>query len=70
MQELRNLCSNLPQADKAAQNAIAQREQQLTKPEGSLGRLEELTSWLGGWQQRATPQLENVQVLVLQATTE
>ena len=64
MQELRSLCSNLPQADKAAQNAIAQREQQLTKPEGSLGRLEELTSWLGSWQQRAIPKLENVQVLV------
>ncbi|MGD7070291.1 nicotinate-nucleotide--dimethylbenzimidazole phosphoribosyltransferase [Acetobacter sp. AAB5] len=64
MQELRSLCSNLPQTDKMAQNAIAQREQQLTKPEGSLGRLEELTSWLGGWQKRATPKLENVQVLV------
>lgn len=64
MQELRSLCSNLPLTDKMAQNAIAQREQQLTKPEGSLGRLEELTSWLGGWQKRATPKLENVQVLV------
>lgn len=64
MLELRSLCSNLPQTDKMAQNAIAQREQQLTKPEGSLGRLEELTSWLGGWQKRATPKLENVQVLV------
>ncbi|GCD75820.1 nicotinate-nucleotide-dimethylbenzimidazole phosphoribosyltransferase [Acetobacter pasteurianus NBRC 3299] len=64
MPELRSLCSNLPQADKTAQSAIAQREQQLTKPEGSLGRLEELTSWLGGWQQHATPKLKNVQVLV------
>ncbi|PHY92609.1 nicotinate-nucleotide--dimethylbenzimidazole phosphoribosyltransferase [Acetobacter pomorum] len=64
MQELRSLCHTLPQADQAAQSAIAYREQQLTKPEGSLGRLEELTRWLGGWQRRTTPQLENVQILV------
>ena len=36
----------------------------LTKPPGSLGRLEELGAWLGRWQGRPAPRLDSVHVLV------
>ncbi len=36
----------------------------LTKPPGSLGRLEELAEWLARWQARAAPRLDRVEILV------
>ncbi|MXP64140.1 nicotinate-nucleotide--dimethylbenzimidazole phosphoribosyltransferase [Roseomonas sp. M0104] len=53
-----------PPGDEAAAAAVAARQAQLTKPPGSLGRLEELAAWLARWQSRAMPRLERVQVLV------
>ncbi|WP_395495771.1 nicotinate-nucleotide--dimethylbenzimidazole phosphoribosyltransferase [Acetobacter sp. KSO5] len=61
---LRAACTALRGVDAAAQQQIADREAELTKPAGSLGRLEELTRWLGGWQKQAGPQLERVQILI------
>lgn len=61
---LQTLCTTLPDVDHQAQQAITLRETTLTKPAGSLGRLEELTLWLGGWQRRQRPQLNHVSVLV------
>ncbi len=49
--------------DKAAAAASA-REPQLTKPPGSLGRLEELSRWLAAWQGRHPPSVERPQALV------
>ena len=37
---------------------------QLTKPPGSLGRLEDAAAWLARWQGRAMPRLDRVEVLV------
>lgn len=54
----------LPPANTQVQHAIAQREAELTKPPGSLGQLEDMTRWLGGWQHRASPRLEQVHVLI------
>ncbi|CEF40280.1 nicotinate-nucleotide--dimethylbenzimidazole phosphoribosyltransferase [Acetobacter senegalensis] len=64
MTDLHAACQQLPTPDTACQQAIATREATLTKPAGSLGQLEGLTAWLGGWQQRRTPRLENILVLV------
>ena len=58
------LLRDLPQGDDAAEVAILHRQSRLTKPQGSLGRLEELVTWLGRWQGRASPRLERVEVLV------
>ena len=58
------LCTSLPPHDSAARQVIALREATLTKPPASLGRLEDLTQWLGGWQHRSTPRLDTVQVLI------
>ncbi len=61
---LRDACRDLPQADEAAVTAVRERQARLTKPPGSLGKLEELPAFLAGWQARAMPQLDRVQVLV------
>jgi nicotinate-nucleotide--dimethylbenzimidazole phosphoribosyltransferase len=62
--ELRASCLGLPEGDPAAAQAIARRESELTKPPGSLGRLEQLVQWLGYWQRRSPPRLERVEILV------
>ncbi|NSL91583.1 nicotinate-nucleotide--dimethylbenzimidazole phosphoribosyltransferase [Acetobacter syzygii] len=64
LQDLRALCLSLPPANTQVQDTITQREATLTKPPGSLGQLEEMTRWLGGWQHRVSPRLEQVQVLI------
>lgn len=50
--------------DQAAAAAARARQDQLTKPPGSLGRLEELAVFMAGWQGRARPRLERAQALV------
>ena len=52
------LLRTLPSADTAARDAALVREPQLTKPPGSLGRLEELAAWLAAWQGRHPPVME------------
>jgi nicotinate-nucleotide--dimethylbenzimidazole phosphoribosyltransferase len=64
MDSLRALCRAPASSDTVAINQIAEREATLTKPAGSLGRLEELTAWLGAWQRRSTPRLERVQTII------
>lgn len=54
----------LPQPDAAAAARAAARQAQLTKPAGSLGRLEALCTWLAEWQGAAGPVAERPLVLV------
>lgn len=56
---------DLPQADAQATAAALDRQGQLTKPPGSLGRLEEVAVFLAGWQGRARPRIDRAQVLVM-----
>jgi nicotinate-nucleotide--dimethylbenzimidazole phosphoribosyltransferase len=62
--ELRAACLDLPSGDEAAAARVAAREGTLTKPPGSLGRLEEVVEWLARWQGRSGPRLEAVEILV------
>ena len=64
LETLRAACLDLPFGSDAAAAAVAARQAELTKPPGSLGRLEELAAWLARWQGRAMPVLGNVAVLV------
>ena len=61
---VRSLLRQLPGSDAAAAAACAERNAQLTKPAGALGRLEELAAWLAAWQGRHPPRLERVLILV------
>jgi nicotinate-nucleotide--dimethylbenzimidazole phosphoribosyltransferase len=62
--DLRSACLDLPagHADIAAE--AARREAVLTKPQGSLGRLEETVAWLALWQGSEPPRLDAVEILV------
>src|ERR1700728_4400779 len=62
--DLRTVCLDLPAGHPAASAAVATREAILTKPPGSLGRLEELVAWLAHWQGHAPPRLDHVEILV------
>ncbi|MAU98924.1 MAG: nicotinate-nucleotide--dimethylbenzimidazole phosphoribosyltransferase [Fulvimarina sp.] len=48
--DIRDLVRTMPGPDGAAVHAARHREEDLTKPAGSLGRLEELAQWLAAWQ--------------------
>jgi nicotinate-nucleotide--dimethylbenzimidazole phosphoribosyltransferase len=61
---IRLLCRSLPTISRAAADAVAKRQDELTKPPGSLGRLEELAVWLAGWQDRATPRAAHIRIVV------
>ncbi|MDB6179188.1 nicotinate-nucleotide--dimethylbenzimidazole phosphoribosyltransferase [Paracoccus sp. Z330] len=50
--------------DHAAAEAARARQNSLTKPEGSLGRLEDMVVFLAGWQGRARPRLDRVQAVI------
>lgn len=47
--DFRNLLSALPGPDEAAAAAVRARDALLTKPAGSLGRLEDIAEWLAAW---------------------
>ena len=58
LDEIRALLGELPGPDAEAAAAAAARQAELTKPAGSLGRLEELAEWLAAWQGQAEPVVE------------
>jgi nicotinate-nucleotide--dimethylbenzimidazole phosphoribosyltransferase len=62
--DLRAVCLDLPSGHPAASAAVAQREDTLTKPPRSLGRLEDLVAWLAHWQGHAPPRLDRAEILV------
>ncbi|MDR3422450.1 MAG: nicotinate-nucleotide--dimethylbenzimidazole phosphoribosyltransferase [Xanthobacteraceae bacterium] len=62
--DLRAACLDLPSGHPAAGAATAQREDTLTKPPKSLGRLEDLVAFLAHWQGHAPPRLDRVDILV------
>ncbi len=58
LDEIRDLLKYLPPADEVAAEVARARQAQLTKPAGSLGRLEELAVWLASWQGRNPPSMD------------
>ena len=61
---IRSLLRSLPGPDQAAAEKVRRRDATLTKPSGSLGRLEELAEWLAAWQGRHPPRIDNPVVVV------
>ncbi|MEX2298967.1 MAG: nicotinate-nucleotide--dimethylbenzimidazole phosphoribosyltransferase [Dongiaceae bacterium] len=62
--EIRRVLAEFPLADETARAEAAARDAILTKPPGSLGRLEQLTQWLAAWQGRHPPKLDRPRVAV------
>src|SRR6187551_750479 len=64
LDDIRAFCRDLPGGNGRFADIAARRQQYLTKPPGSLGRLEELAIWLARWQGRESPRLDRVSVAV------
>lgn len=62
--DIDGLIADLPAPDATAQSAARARQSSLTKPPGSLGRLEELAEFFAGWRATAEPQISRAQALV------
>ncbi len=59
LDDVRALLSSLPGPNETSLSQADEREPQLTKPPGSLGRLEELSHWLAAWQGRHPATMDN-----------
>ena len=66
--EMRRILRGLPGPDLEARTHVVQRDAQLTKPAGALGRLEEIAEWLAAWQGRAHPRVERPRIAVFAGT--
>ena len=62
--DLRTSAQSLPAFDSFFEKEARVRLDSLTKPQGSLGRLEDIAAWLCGWQQTLKPRAQNVYTLV------
>ncbi len=58
--DIRDILKDLPQISQDALQEARVREPQLTKPEGALGRLEEVSHWVAAWQDRYPPRIKSV----------
>src|SRR5271170_505766 len=61
---IRDLIALMPPASEVAAAAVAARDAELTKPPGSLGRLEEIVAFLAAWQGKAPPTLDRPLVAI------
>ena len=64
LNQLPLLAGTLPQADDVAIAAARARQDSLTKPPGSLGKLEDLAVFMAGWRGTARPRIDRAQALV------
>jgi nicotinate-nucleotide--dimethylbenzimidazole phosphoribosyltransferase len=64
---IRDLIALMPPASAAAAAAVSARDAQLTKPQGALGRLEEIVAFLAAWQDKAEPTLDRPMVAIFAA---
>ena len=62
--DIRALVQAIPGPVSEAAEAVRERQAALTKPPGSLGRLEEIAEWLATWQGRAPPTVNRPLVAV------
>ena len=58
------IINNLPAANGKIKNQAFARQNQLTKPPGSLGKLETVAVWMAGWQGVEKPEINKGQCLV------
>ena len=64
---LHDLISSIPPLDEAAMDAARERQDQLTKPQGSLGRLEELSIRIAGITAQPRPVIHHKVITVMAA---
>jgi nicotinate-nucleotide--dimethylbenzimidazole phosphoribosyltransferase len=62
--DIRNLLATMPGPDEDARAVTRARDKELTKPPGSLGKLEMLVEWMATWQGRHPPRVQRPVVAV------
>ena len=62
--DFQSALATLPEPDAAAIEAAAERQASLTKPAGSLGRLEEIALFMAGWQGRERPRADRIRAAI------
>jgi nicotinate-nucleotide--dimethylbenzimidazole phosphoribosyltransferase len=67
LDDIRALIRAMPGPDADAVAAVRRRDRELTKPAGSLGRLEKIAEWLAAWQGKAPPTVAKPLVAVFAA---
>ncbi len=55
--DIRNLLPMMPTASQVCVDEVRVRDRELTKPAGSLGRMEQIVEFLAAWQGRSQPQV-------------
>ena len=66
-EEMARLLGNLPGPDQAAATAVRERASRVLRPLGALARLDEVATWLAGWQRTARPSVSRPAVMVFAA---
>lgn len=64
LEDFRVQLKSMPDTDQAALSEATERNGQLTKPPGALGRLEELAIWFAGWRGNPRPSLDVAQIVI------
>ena len=64
LQRFRAALGALPELDVAARDGASERNGQLTKPPGALGRLEDIAQWYAGWRGNPQPKITAPQIIV------
>ena len=64
LSEFKAVLGSQPESDQISYDKALKRNSELTKPQGSLGRLEEISLWIAGWQGRETPRLDHIQIAI------
>ncbi|MDG0989302.1 MAG: nicotinate-nucleotide--dimethylbenzimidazole phosphoribosyltransferase [Yoonia sp.] len=64
VQEFRDVLAAAPAVDADAHADATERNSQLTKPPGALGRLENIAIWYAGWRGDARPTINAPQVII------
>jgi len=64
LEDFRKVLRDAPASDALAMGQAEERNGQLTKPPGALGRLEDLAIWYASWRGNPRPEIANPQVIV------
>ena len=64
---IRDLIALMPQGSESAAAAVRARQAELTKPQGSLGKLEDIVAFLAAWQGKPSPTLDRPLVAIFAA---
>ena len=65
--DIRNLLPLMPEVSEVSVAAVRARDAELTKPQGALGRLEEIVEFLAAWQAKPLPTVDRPMVAIFAA---